>query len=355
MRTDSCSCSEYRQRETRQKIPEAAGQAIRPAGKRTAATTKATGPRAFAGGPRQGRRSYSPADGTETSAADSGVAATPRARATGLASAPDTPRSKIAIRRRYCRTASANAPLKPPAGLSGGIEEPFTKGGKSASIALANAKREGLHKCISMWRFPPSCALGFVFRNEEQIFSPTRRVSAKYLCHGGRGPSVQPSSRIHGISSKAKVKPMLNSKLPTKGLVLVLLAFAPRLAVSQCVKDSDPGPYQTTCGCTGQKVITTSCQAGYSGEDCAVEIPGNYCGSEGHVECYVGYAYSSNCTLGVKASAKQPLPGDGLGANSPPVRGAKPPGCSGDPEVLIRWLETAPGFPERRGSGSRGL
>ena len=106
----------------------------------------------------------------------------------------------------------------------------------------------------------------------------------------------------------------------------------------------------TACGCTDQLAWTTSCQAGYSGEGCTYELPGNYCGSKGHLNCYIGYAYNITC-VGAK---KKALVRDDPEMSLATLREAKTAAC-GDRETLTRWLATAPGFPPRKASQSGGL
>jgi hypothetical protein len=142
---------------------------------------------------------------------------------------------------------------------------------------------------------------------------------------------------------------MLNKKL-LKKLVVMLLVASPSLAVSQCVKDSEPGAFGTTCSCTGAGIVTTSCYSGYPGESCQYDLPGNFCGSKGHVDCYIAYAYSGDCVEVVNPK-KSALLRDDLETNFKTEREANLRTC-GDPDTLRRWLETAPGFPARKSSQS---
>lgn len=147
---------------------------------------------------------------------------------------------------------------------------------------------------------------------------------------------------------------MLHHRTFLKDLGILLFVLAPTLMVSECLIDSDPGPQMTTCACTGQMVYTTSCQYGYSGEDCTYQLPGNYCGSSGTRSCYVGYAVSTSCSQ-APSSKKAASLRDGLGADFGTVREANLPRCGGDPAALRSWLEKAPGFPARKSSQSAGL
>jgi hypothetical protein len=78
--------------------------------------------------------------------------------------------------------------------------------------------------------------------------------------------------------------------------VLVLSALSSTQAFADCSKETAPGPFVTTCSCTGQRVITTSCQYSEGEVGCETVILGSYCGSSGHYTCYIGYAQSTDCT-----------------------------------------------------------
>lgn len=88
--------------------------------------------------------------------------------------------------------------------------------------------------------------------------------------------------------------------------------------------------------------------------DCDYDLPGNYCGSNGSRDCYVGQAYSTSCSL-APSSKKVGLLRDDLGTGSRSVREANLATCGGGPAALRSWLEKAPGFPAHKGSQSGGL
>lgn len=135
---------------------------------------------------------------------------------------------------------------------------------------------------------------------------------------------------------------MLKKERLAKGLAVVLIVVSPILAVSECAKNSDPGPFLTTCPCTGQPYNTTSCQVGYSGMDCAIELPGYYCGSDGRGECYVGYAYNTECTQVVTTPKKEALLKDDLEKDFAARREVT--ACGVNLEALRGWIARAPGF-----------
>lgn len=129
-------------------------------------------------------------------------------------------------------------------------------------------------------------------------------------------------------------------------LILVLSALSSTLAFAECAKQSDPGPFVTTCGCTGQRFYTTSCQYDGSGNNCETVIPGNYCGSNGHLSCYIGYAQNSDCTQ-VRQGATGPLLQDPIERSwaAPKVAMAS---CDDDSRSLADWLKTTPKFSNRQ-------
>ena len=117
-------------------------------------------------------------------------------------------------------------------------------------------------------------------------------------------------------------------------------------AFAKCAPNSDPGPFMTTCPCTNQRVETTSCQASETGDACETVFQGDYCGSSGHVSCYVGYAEDDDC-FDAKREATSALLLDPTERSweSPKVAMAS---CDGGSRSLADWLRNTPRFSDRQ-------
>jgi len=131
-------------------------------------------------------------------------------------------------------------------------------------------------------------------------------------------------------------------------LSVILCVAATSAVVPACIINKLPGEAQTTCPCTGQKVMTIACSIYYEGAWCNYDMPGMYCGTGPHGDCYVGVAYDAGdeCPNVVKQQQSS-LVRDDVERSFVATRGPKLQTC-GDPGTFRNWLRTAPGFPAHR-------
>jgi hypothetical protein len=135
-------------------------------------------------------------------------------------------------------------------------------------------------------------------------------------------------------------------------LMLMVSLFASSGTASACVMNAAAVPAQGYCQCTGHYVSSTGCEGDNPGQDCDYELLGVYCGTSGHGDCYVGYAYDTFCSniKPKRASIADENPMTELLAKM----GSDPRGCA-DPEAFRAWLRTAPGFPTNKSQHSGGM
>jgi hypothetical protein len=127
--------------------------------------------------------------------------------------------------------------------------------------------------------------------------------------------------------------------------LVVLSVLCSTLLFAECAKLSSPGAYITMCSCTGQRVYTTSCQYDEFGTGCEDVIPGNYCGSNGHLTCYIGYAQSVDCSQ-VRQAQSHDVAEDPIGRSWAPR--VVPASCDRGSRTLTDWLETTPRFSDNQ-------
>ena len=134
-------------------------------------------------------------------------------------------------------------------------------------------------------------------------------------------------------------------------LLLGLLCFATSDLLAQSCKHAVVTVSSVTCRCTGLRYNTGTCQTSTDPTDrCTIDLVGDFCGSNGTTDCYVGAAYSGCIAAPTRGTANR---GDVLELASNHVdqfwkSESAPATCASASRTWTEWQRTAARFPKRQ-------